>query len=472
MPDEEINLLEVKDGLVVAPAGCGKTELILSSLKRHEGPKPILVLTHTNAGVGALRGRLSRLGVRASCYRVATIDGWAIRLISMFPLRSGHDPKIIIRERPDYVAVRDSTWRLIRAGHVNNFIAASYSRLLVDEHQDCSYRQHAIVYHLAKVLPTCIVGDPLQSIFGFDSRDELPDWNSIVASHFPVTRTLDTPWRWINADCVEFGRWLLDVRSRLLSKQPIDLASAPKSVKWIQLNGTRDDYPKQLAACRTNPPGGTGSVLILGNSRSPPSQRAFASQTPGAVTVKSVDLRDLTAFARDLDINADDALSRVVHFAESVMTNVGANDLLSRIAIMNRGTERKEPNAVERRALAFQNDRSHARITDLLVEINRDGGVRAHRPSVLQACYRALEMCPSKTLQEAVMQIREQNRFSGRAIPKRAVGSTLLLKGLEAEVAVILDADDLDARNLYVAMTRGSKRLVICSRNPILAPVW
>ena len=48
------------------------------------------------------------------------------------------------------------------------------------------------------------------------------------------------------------------------------------------------------------------------------------------------------------------------------------------------------------------------------------------------------------------------------------VGSTLLLKGLEAEVAVILHADELDALNLYVAMTRGSRKLVICSRQAII----
>ena len=45
--------------------------------------------------------------------------------------------------------------------------------------------------------------------------------------------------------------------------------------------------------------------------------------------------------------------------------------------------------------------------------------------------------------------MREQNRLIGRPLPRRAVGSTLLLKGLEAEVAVVLDADTLDARNLY-----------------------
>ncbi len=54
----------------------------------------------------------------------------------------------------------------------------------------------------------------------------------------------------------------------------------------------------------------------------------------------------------------------------------------------------------------------------------------------------------------------------------RSVGSTLTLKGLEADAAVILDASGLNARNLYVAMTRGAKRLVICSRKATLNPSW
>jgi hypothetical protein len=58
----------------------------------------------------------------------------------------------------------------------------------------------------------------------------------------------------------------------------------------------------------------------------------------------------------------------------------------------------------------------------------------------------------------------------GRPLPRRAVGSTLLLKGLEAELVVILIADTLNARNLYVAMTRGSKRIIVCSLSPVLNP--
>lgn len=41
------------------------------------------------------------------------------------------------------------------------------------------------------------------------------------------------------------------------------------------------------------------------------------------------------------------------------------------------------------------------------------------------------------------------------------VGSTLLLKGLEADVAMILNPEVMDHNHLYVAMTRGSRTLVI-----------
>jgi superfamily II DNA or RNA helicase len=50
----EIDLLAIERGTVTAPAGCGKTQLIANALARHRGNKPILVLTHTNAGVAAL----------------------------------------------------------------------------------------------------------------------------------------------------------------------------------------------------------------------------------------------------------------------------------------------------------------------------------------------------------------------------------------------------------------------------------
>ena len=50
------------------------------------------------------------------------------------------------------------------------------------------------------------------------------------------------------------------------------------------------------------------------------------------------------------------------------------------------------------------------------------------------------------------------------------MGTTLLVKGLEFHHAVVLDADAYDARNLYVALTRGSNSLTVVSRGQIIQP--
>src|SRR5271163_843668 len=181
MAEAEIDLLAIERCTVTAPAGCGKTHLIAQALKRHSGPKPILVLTHTNAGVASLRGRLDQAGVPASAYRLATIDGWAMRLIGLFPGRSEITPDILKLSNPkqDYPSIRDAAWKLLKAGHILDVLAASYARLMVDEYQDCSIPQHAIIYYAARTLPTCVLGDPMQAIFGW-SGNELADWDEHV----------------------------------------------------------------------------------------------------------------------------------------------------------------------------------------------------------------------------------------------------------------------------------------------------
>lgn len=473
MAENDIDILKIDRGTVTAPAGCGKTHLIAEALTRHGDTKPILVLTHTNAGVVALRGRLNRAGAPTKAYRLCTIDGWAMRLISTFPARSAHDPNLLKLVNPnnDYPNIRVAAVNLLKAGHVSDILAASYARLIVDEYQDCSIRQHAVIVYAAQTLPTCVLGDPLQAIFGFGA-DNLAKWNEQVCVYFPLVGELNTPWRWINADAEPLGRWLLEVRGKLLRGETIDLRAAPPAVNWVELNGT-EDHQRRLGAARVRPPNGEGCVLIIGDSTNRDSQRQFASQTPGAVTVEAVDLRDLVSFARKFDLAAADALERLAQFAQSVMTNVGAADLVQRVQSLARGTARKAPTDVEQAALAFFQTPSYRAAVEVLVEIGKEGGVRTHRPAVLRACIKALQLCGGTdglSFYDAAIQMREQNRLVGRPLPRRAVGSTLLLKGLEAEVAVVLNADALDARNLYVAMTRGSRALTVCAKTSVLNP--
>src|SRR5258708_19781137 len=94
------DLLSINKGSVTAPAGCGKTHLIAHSLTQCSDKKPTLILTHTNAGAVALRQRLSRNNVPSKLYRVWTVDGWAMRLVSVFPKRSEIDPRLLLWPTP------------------------------------------------------------------------------------------------------------------------------------------------------------------------------------------------------------------------------------------------------------------------------------------------------------------------------------------------------------------------------------
>ncbi len=470
MAPSEVDLLVVQRGLVIAPAGCGKTQLIIDALSRQAGTKPVLVLTHTNAGVAALRTRLDRACVPSASYRLATIDGFAIRLVSTFPAAAQITADQLKAERPPYRAIRVAACNILKTGRINDVIQATYARLFVDEYQDCSSWQHGIVYYLSHMLPTCVLGDQLQAIFGFGD-DGLADWEKHVGAHFPLVAELTTPWRWINAGAGELGDWVLQARGRLLAGQEIDLRYAPPAVEWIELDGSHNDYAKQLKAGATKSPSADGHVLIIGDSMNPASQRRLASQIPGAVVVEAVDLRDLVNFAERFKIDGANAVQQIAEFAATLMTNVAPDGLVKRLETIRAGRSRKPVSTVEQSALDFAAAPSHIGAARLLSELNRESGVRVHRPTVLRCALRALNDCSGTgalTFRETAVRSREQYRMLGRTLPRRGVGSTLLLKGLEGEVCVIIEGHDLNAKNLYVAITRGSNRLIVCSRTPIL----
>lgn len=468
---EDIDLFAVRRGSVTAPAGCGKTHLIAETLKRHSGDKPVLIITHTVAGVVALKQRLDKMGVSPKSYRVTTIDGWAIRLVSMFPARSGIDPEVLKIRNPKtaYPAIRKAARVLLKDGHVDDVLAASFSHQFADEYQDCSVDQHAIVYYGSRRLPTCVLGDPMQAVFDFGG--DLPDWDTSVCKYFPPHGELSTPWRWKNVGTEALGLWLLDARKRLANGQSVDLSSAPEHVQWIELDGT-DDHARRARAATTRAPT-DGRVLIIGDSWSPSGQRLIASRTPGATTVESVDLRDFIQFAERFRLTDPDARDQLITFADDVLTGIGASNLRGRFTTLLANRERTPPTDAEQAGLDFESQRTFASAVNFLVELNKQTGVRAHRPLVFSACIRAMNEADAgnpTSLHDAAVRAREQNRQMGRALPRRGVGSTLTLKGLEAEVAVIMNPAEMTAAHLYVSMTRGSMSLVVCSPKQVLKP--
>lgn len=471
MPPPEIDIFQARLGSVTAPAGCGKTQLIADSLSQHTDNKPVLVLTHTNAGVTVLRARLQRGGVPNSAYRVSTIDGFAMQLAAKFPLRAGINTRILELANPnvDYPAIREAVQGLLQAGHIADAIAATYSRLLVDEYQDCNTTQHAIVCLIAQILPTCILGDPMQAIFGF--RDPLVHWEREAQAAFPPIGVLQNPWRWRLAGMDALGSWLLQARTLLQAGQPVELREAPEGVQWIQLTQGME-VQQRLAAARIQAPNRDGRVLVIGDSMNVNGRHQLTMQTPGATSVEAVDLKDLVSFANSFDLGNSNALRTLAEFASSLMTGVGTANLLTRVETIRGGRARTPPTPAECFAVAFMAAPSYAASIDLLEVLANQPDTRVYRPEVLHCCISALRVASGEGgFISAAIRARERNRYLSRPLGQRAVGSTLLLKGLEADVAIILEPERMTAQHLYVALTRGARRVVVCSSTPLLTPM-
>lgn len=463
-------VLDSNLGSIVAPAGCGKTHLITEALSIRP-QKPILVLTHTTAGVSALKKRLRRLFVPSSHYVVTTIDGWAVRIANSFPVSCS------VSASPDnprqyYPELRQSVLRTLNSGALYEIIKASYSRLLVDEYQDCDNNQHNIIASLTQVLPTVVFGDPMQCIFNF--AGPMPDWQHEVQRRFPLLGTLDTPWRWNNAGAPVLGEWILAARETLQQGITLNLTDCPNHVQWHQLTNVdqTDLVNQQNAQQRIINRYQSDSFLVIGSSINERSRHRYAQSSRTTQVVEQVQLTQIINAAEQFDCLSGMALvESILTAARTMVTNVEMARTLARIQSILAGRNRQPPTILENALSTVANSNARTDILMALQEIERKDGTRIYRRNAFTALKDSVSLSissPNKTISESAMIIREQIRQRGDSrIPKRAIGSTLLLKGLEADHCLILDANarEMNSKHLYVALSRGAKTVTVFSRN-------
>lgn len=456
-------------GSVVAPAGCGKTQLITDVISRPP-EKPYLVLTHTTAGVTALKNRLR--SVSPHYYRVFTIAGWALSTSSMFPLITGYSmPR---NTAPDYNRLQDAIAHCLERGCLREIIRANYSRIFVDEYQDCTISQHRIVIALSRILPTVVFGDPMQAIFDF--AGPLPHWTNEVLAQFPQIVELSTPWRWNNAGSPIMGQWVLDARIRLFSGQQIDLTGCPGHVSWVPLTGdiganSQNQINVQYQVRRSLLPG--EKFLVIGDSIDVASRHRFAQMTNGLGVVEPVDLKDVVGACSQFDgLTGTELLIAVIEMASCLMTAVNGRNLERRVETILANRNRTPPTEIESAGVNLVAMSSRTSILDLIQRLANNPQSRVYRWDAYNALIDALRLAinsPDKTMHDSAAVIREQRRHRGdKRLPVCAIGSTLLLKGLEAEHVVILNADRMNRQHLYVALSRASKSITVFSTNQFI----
>ena len=227
------NFAAQRKAVVVAPAGCGKTELIADSVGCSRGRQ--LILTHTHAGVDSLRRRLNAKGISSCSYKLETIHSFALRYAAAYPSLS-KIPCKQPRAKEDYPKVIEAANSLLEETLAKEILCCSYSGLFVDEYQDCTIDQHQLIMKIADILACRIVGDYLQGIFGFGDK-RIADWDKDVYPNFNRLSDLNEPHRWRDKN-PELGAWLLEVRESIENNEPINLSGAP--ISWYEQSSANE----------------------------------------------------------------------------------------------------------------------------------------------------------------------------------------------------------------------------------------
>lgn len=454
-------------GYVIAPAGYGKTHLIAMAVK--VATKRQLILTHTFAGVNSIKTKMTALGVQSSKYQIDTIASWALRLCLAYPKTSRWNA-----EHPT-----DKQWNklyeycseLLGKQFIRRIVAATYAGVYVDEYQDCSDVQHTLVCAFAEFLPCRILGDPMQAIFDFGGDDGGPvDWAASVYPTFTCLGQLETPWRWEMAGDPELGAWLKKVREALEQGRKIDLSNGlPKCVRRALT------APEFLAQKQYNSLvgllGHNESVIALhgGAPKSKNKTHDLALRLGGRFSsIEEVEGKTLQTFVKKLGAakTTRAAFLLAVDFAKKCFTGV-ANTLT---AGTKKGEVAKQSKATKyplvlHAANAYLDNPTSAHLKAFFLALKENPETAIYRRDLLYRFLNVLKIHidgKGANLSEAANLYQRDMRHTGRPINHRKlIGTTLLVKGLEYDHAVILDADSLDAKDLYVAMTRGSKSLTI-----------
>ena len=273
------------------------------------------------------------------------------------------------------------------------------------------------------------------------------------------------PWRWVDVHPA-LGRRLVEIRTALLAGDEIDLRVPP--VVWRAVS-PEEEQRACLDAARQ-----PGSVLAI--HKWARACHALSSRLKGRYTsMEQMESPDLLKWASAIEQAEGPARAlQVIEFATQCMTVVGTE--LS--AVRNRLDCGQLPD--------IKRVKKHRRVVEVLIAVARSLGLNAVLPAL-----EAIEQIPQRvlyrrelwremeralqfhartpgSLPDAAWKVRNRTRHAGRAVEHRTISRTLLVKGLEFDHAIILNAADHDAKNLYVAMTRASRSLTVLSSTPIV----
>ena len=459
-------LLTLDKALIQADAGCGKTYTILDSLKYITEGKA-LILTHTHAGVKSIKDKANLLDIKPNVYYVTTIHSFAKQYLHAFYVK-----KDIPKEEDSsyYDFILNKSKDIFSTSIVQDVIKTSYKYIFVDEYQDCTKNQHEIIMLISQHLKTYLFGDPMQGIYNFNRRDLLVNWETDIPKEFNKL-FLDKPYRWINNN-EGLGKDIKEIRSKLEKRENINI-NAYKSIEYIRDPGNFRTIPEIYNILSQN----EKVLLIDANSYMLNSRVKFAYKYNMQFKVmEAITEKEFYKIAKLLDNyekNYDTTYIKTVFttlFKSSINKYFRDNFILKSNIFTS-------PNDIVRKFAKlyyyFQNEYTKSKLLQVLETIIQLPEIKLYRHELFYDLYKAILEADSNntTIYQAMCSIRNNKSILGYKPPNKCIGTTLITKGLEFDVVVLLNADKFkDPKNFYVAISRACKKLYIVSPTKQLYP--
>lgn len=461
---EEIATIKSKNNAaIVAPAGHGKTEMIVDLTQAYD--KKVLLVTHTNAGIEALKNRLRKRGVNSKRYSITTIAGFCIRWNSHYPMSAKISD--IPMTDPRYYSIQYNGAGLIFKNQwARDVLKRTYDCIIVDEYQDCILEQHRIFVEINKTVPVIVLGDPLQAIFGWAGK--LVSWNNLCFERVPIQTY---PWRWENTNPA-LGKYLNDIRSILLPS----LSGYRVSIPVVPIEGCIQVMPtssKRDSSLYSTVRNYSDVVYITKMKKD---QELFSRGSGGVFqNDEAQGLNELFDAAAAFDKrNGQICSEQLLHFLGLCATGV-TTELSSYINHIEEGDYnfekiRKHPEFGEMIKTVYA-ERSNGSIIAILNWFRKQNCFHFHRKELLSEMMRALQYASENniTIREAAQRIRIVPGLQKKYSAFRMLSSrTVLSKGLEYDCVIVDLEKGMSVTDYYVALTRAKRQIIlICDSKTI-----
>jgi len=187
--------------------------------------------------------------------------------------------------------------------------------------------------------------------------------------------------------------------------------------------------------------------------------------------MESIDEKSFYKLSKKLDeINQENMFSILREVSLELFNKTEFNKWFNDSGVKKRRVENFEVKIqpIKQKLEILRQQFSYSIVAKLLEDIKMLDGIKCYRKELFSSLCRVLEEAEEDNISvhEAMLNKRNTIRRMGRRVYGKCIGTTLLTKGLEFDAVLIVDAHKFTCpKNLYVALTRASKRLIIFSKS-------